>query len=98
LTPLSVPLSCRHSWLGALLIDRENPRSGGSWNLKAGISESARRINGNDASGDDEPGRWRHIHGCGRLLNSVRHTVTDRLLATYKIGEPRPANTGSSAT
>jgi sarcosine oxidase subunit delta len=34
--------------------------------------------------------RWRHIHGCGRFLNSVRHTVTDRILATYKIGDPRP--------
>ncbi len=24
--------------------------------------------------------RWRHIHGCGRYFNAVRHTVTDRIL------------------
>lgn len=34
--------------------------------------------------------RWRHIHGCGRFFNSVRDTVTDRILATYKPSEPRP--------
>ena len=34
--------------------------------------------------------RWRHIHGCGRFFNSVRDTVSDRILATYKPGEPRP--------
>lgn len=34
--------------------------------------------------------RWRHVHGCGRFFNSVRDTVTDRILATYKAGEPRP--------
>ncbi|WP_114011512.1 sarcosine oxidase subunit delta [Cohaesibacter intestini] len=34
--------------------------------------------------------RWRHIHGCGRFFNAVRHTVTDRFLTTYKAGEPRP--------
>ena len=32
--------------------------------------------------------RWRHIHGCGRFFNCVRDTVTDRILATYKPGEP----------
>ena len=35
--------------------------------------------------------RWRHIHGCGRFFNALRHTVSDRFLATYKVGEPRPA-------
>jgi sarcosine oxidase subunit delta len=35
--------------------------------------------------------RWRHVHGCGRFFNAVRHTVSDRILATYKVGEPRPA-------
>jgi sarcosine oxidase subunit delta len=35
--------------------------------------------------------RWRHIHGCGRFFNCVRDTVSDRILATYKPGEPRPA-------
>lgn len=34
--------------------------------------------------------RWRHIHGCGRFFNSVRDTVSDRILATYKPDEPRP--------
>ncbi len=35
--------------------------------------------------------RWRHIHGYGRFFNALRHTVGDRFLATYKVGEPRPA-------
>jgi sarcosine oxidase, subunit delta len=35
--------------------------------------------------------RWRHIHGCGRFFNCMRDTVGDRILATYKPGEPRPA-------
>lgn len=34
--------------------------------------------------------RWRHVHGCGRFFNAVRHTVTDKLLLTYRAGEPRP--------
>jgi sarcosine oxidase subunit delta len=34
--------------------------------------------------------RWRHVHGCGRFFNAARHTVTDRILMTYKAGEPRP--------
>ena len=34
--------------------------------------------------------RWRHFHGCGRFFNAVRDTVSDRFLATYKAGEPRP--------
>ena len=35
--------------------------------------------------------RWRHIHGCGRFFNCVRDTVSDRIIATYKPGEARPA-------
>jgi len=35
--------------------------------------------------------RWRHIHGCGRFFNCVRDTVSDRLLATYRPGEPPPS-------
>lgn len=35
--------------------------------------------------------RWRHFHGCGRFFNTLRDTVSDRILATYRIGEPRPA-------
>ena len=38
--------------------------------------------------------RWRHIHGCGRFFNALRETVSDRFLATYKAGEPRPETPG----
>jgi sarcosine oxidase subunit delta len=34
--------------------------------------------------------RWHHVHGCGRFFNAVRHTVSDRILATYAAGEARP--------
>ena len=34
--------------------------------------------------------RWCHVHGCGRFFNCVRDTVSDRILATYRPGEPRP--------
>ena len=34
--------------------------------------------------------RWRHIHGCGRFFNAIRHTVSDKFLKVYKAGEPRP--------
>ncbi len=34
--------------------------------------------------------RWRHLHGCGRFFNCVRHSVSDRIMATYKVGEARP--------
>jgi len=34
--------------------------------------------------------RWRHVHGCGKFFNAVRHTVTDRIAATYKVGEIAP--------
>ena len=35
--------------------------------------------------------RWRHVHGCGRYFNAIRDTVSDRVLTTYKAGEPKPA-------
>ena len=35
--------------------------------------------------------RWRHTHGCGRFFNALRDTTTDFFLATYQVGEPRPA-------
>ena len=35
--------------------------------------------------------RWNHAHGCQRWFNALRDTVSDRILATYKAGEPRPA-------
>jgi sarcosine oxidase subunit delta len=31
--------------------------------------------------------RWRHINGCARYFNVRRNTITDEILATYKIGE-----------
>ena len=34
--------------------------------------------------------RWRHTHGCARFFNAARDSVSDRFLATYKAGEPRP--------
>mgnify|MGYP002737210107 FL=1 len=34
--------------------------------------------------------RWRHVSGCGRFFNAVRHTVTDKFVTTYKVGDPRP--------
>ena len=38
--------------------------------------------------------RWRHIHGCGRFFNCLRDTVSDRIFATYKVGEARPVVEG----
>ncbi|HXW20895.1 MAG TPA: sarcosine oxidase subunit delta [Roseiarcus sp.] len=35
--------------------------------------------------------RWRHAAGCGRYFNCLRDTASDKIAATYKIGEPRPA-------
>ncbi|HEY3719528.1 MAG TPA: sarcosine oxidase subunit delta [Roseiarcus sp.] len=35
--------------------------------------------------------RWRHAVGCGRFFNCLRDTVSDKILATYKAGEPRPS-------
>ena len=34
--------------------------------------------------------RWLHRHGCRRWFNVVRDTVSDRILAAYRAGEPRP--------
>jgi sarcosine oxidase, subunit delta len=34
--------------------------------------------------------RWRHIHGCGRFFNAIRDTVSDKFVATYEIGAPKP--------
>ena len=33
--------------------------------------------------------RWRHIHGCGRFFNVLRDTVSDRIIASYRAGQPR---------
>jgi sarcosine oxidase subunit delta len=42
--------------------------------------------------------RWRHIHGCARFFNALRHTVTDKFLATYKAGEQPPEITAPAET
>jgi sarcosine oxidase, subunit delta len=34
--------------------------------------------------------RWRHIRGCARFFNALRDTTTDRILATYRVGEQPP--------
>jgi len=34
--------------------------------------------------------RWMHAAGCGRWFNAVRDTASDRILAVYRMGEPRP--------
>ena len=35
--------------------------------------------------------QWRHSAGCGRWFNALRHTVNYCFEATWKIGEPVPA-------
>lgn len=35
--------------------------------------------------------RWCHAQGCGRWFNVARDTVSDRILAVYKMGEQPPA-------
>ena len=34
--------------------------------------------------------RWLHSHGCQRWFNAIRDTVSDRILATYPAGQPKP--------
>jgi sarcosine oxidase, subunit delta len=34
--------------------------------------------------------RWLHAHGCQRWFNALRDTVSDRIIATYAMGEARP--------
>lgn len=34
--------------------------------------------------------RWIHAHGCQRWFNALRDTVSDRILQTYPMGNPRP--------
>jgi sarcosine oxidase subunit delta len=39
--------------------------------------------------------RWRHLRGCGRFFNALRDTTTDRIAATYGIGEKPPTRGGA---
>ncbi len=43
--------------------------------------------------------QWRHVSGCGRWFNALRHTVSYDFQATWKIGEPAPVtqHSGSAA-
>jgi sarcosine oxidase subunit alpha len=34
--------------------------------------------------------RWCHTAGCRRWFNAVRDTLTNEMLAVYRVGEPRP--------
>ncbi|MDF1584834.1 sarcosine oxidase subunit delta [Marinimicrococcus flavescens] len=38
--------------------------------------------------------RWLHQHGCRRWFNALRDTASDRFLATYEMGAPRPSAGG----
>jgi sarcosine oxidase subunit delta len=31
--------------------------------------------------------RWRHQHGCGRFFDTVRDTITDRIISNARPGE-----------
>jgi sarcosine oxidase subunit delta len=45
--------------------------------------------------------RWRHVHGCGCWFNLARDTVSDEILAVYRMGEQPPEaarEAGRSAT
>lgn len=35
--------------------------------------------------------RWRHSHGCRQWFNIERDTATHKVIAVYRMGEPRPA-------
>ena len=39
--------------------------------------------------------RWRHAYGCGRFFNCRRDTVSDRILATWRVDEPPPGGAGA---
>ncbi len=34
--------------------------------------------------------RWRHLNGCGRFFNAVRHSVSDKFICTYRADEKKP--------
>ena len=41
---------------------------------------------------------WCHSHGCRRWFHAVRDTVSYRILAVYRIGEPPPPIADTAAT
>lgn len=40
--------------------------------------------------------RWYHLHGCGQWFNAVRDTVTERFVASYRMGEAAPPRAGEA--
>lgn len=41
--------------------------------------------------------RWVHVGGCRKWFNAVRDTTTYRIVAVYRMGEPRPVLSGERA-
>ena len=39
--------------------------------------------------------RWTHDHGCRQWFNVQRHTVTDKIIQTYKMGEAKPEDSNA---
>ena len=39
--------------------------------------------------------RWTHDHGCRQWFNVQRHTVTDKIIQTYKMGEVKPEDSNA---
>ena len=35
--------------------------------------------------------RWCHSFGCGQWFNALRDTMTHEIVATWRMGEPRPS-------
>jgi sarcosine oxidase subunit delta len=35
--------------------------------------------------------RWCHSFGCGQWFNALRDTTTHEIIATWRMGEPRPS-------
>lgn len=34
--------------------------------------------------------RWSHVRGCGQFFNALRHSTSNRILATYRRDAPPP--------
>ena len=39
--------------------------------------------------------RWTHDHGCRQWFNVQRHTVTDKIIQTYKMGAAKPEDSNA---
>jgi len=39
--------------------------------------------------------RWTHDHGCRQWFNVQRHTVTDKIIQTYKMGASKPEDSNA---